>query len=281
MEVRKLRTEEHLRTRKLWEDIFKEDTPEFLDYYYAVKTKENEIYVIEDEGEIVSMLHLNPYTMRIGQELYQTHYIVAVATRTEYRRQGLMAKLMNHVIQVMKGRGEPFTFLMPANEAYYKPFGFQFVYEQKQGKVFGKQSEQLDIDFSYAMPEDGKEIADYANQKLTVYDIVTWRNQGYYETILAEQQSENGGILLARKEGKIVGVFCFSKDDEVHMWEPLFDDKEVLDHAIYLLTGSQEIGAKCIGYGDEKLQPIIMAKILDDKMKNVFENVQVFLNEVV
>ena len=188
---------------------------------------------------------------------------------------------MNHVIQVMKDRGEPFTFLMPANEAYYKPFGFQFVYEQKQGKVFGKQSEQLDIDFSYAMPEDCKEIADYANQKLTVYDIVTWRNQGYYETILAEQQSENGGILLARKEGKIVGVFCFSKDDEVHMWEPLFDDKEVLDHAIYLLTGSQEIGAKCIGYGDEKLQPIIMAKILDDKMKNVFENVQVFLNEVV
>ena len=281
MEVRKLRPEEHLRTRKLWEDIFKEDTPEFLDYYYTVKTKENEIYVIEDEGEIVSMLHLNPYTMRIGKEMYPTHYIVAVATRTEYRRQGLMAKLMNHVIQVMKDRGEPFTFLMPANEAYYKPFGFQFVYEQKQGKVFGKQSEQLDIDFSYAMPEDCKEIADYANQKLTVYDIVTWRNQGYYETILAEQQSENGGILLARKEGKIVGVFCFSKDDEVHMWEPLFEDKEVLEHAIYLLTGSQEIGAKCIGYGDEKLQPIIMAKILDDKMKNVFENVQVFLNEVV
>ena len=112
MEVRKLRPEEHLRTRKLWEKIFTEDTSEFLDYYYTVKTKENEIYVIEDEGEIVAMLHLNPYTMRVKNDLYQTHYIVAVATHKEYRRQGLMAKLMNHVIQVMKDRGELFTFLM-------------------------------------------------------------------------------------------------------------------------------------------------------------------------
>ena len=47
MEVRKLRTEEHLRTRKLWEDIFKEDTPEFLDYYYTVKTKENDMQYAE------------------------------------------------------------------------------------------------------------------------------------------------------------------------------------------------------------------------------------------
>ena len=52
MKVRKLRQEEHIRTRKLWEEIFTEDTPEFLDYYYSVKTSDNEIYVIEDDGEI-------------------------------------------------------------------------------------------------------------------------------------------------------------------------------------------------------------------------------------
>ena len=84
MKVRKLRQEEHIRTRKLWEEIFTEDTPRFLDYYYSIKTKDNEIYVIEENGEIVSMLHLNPYQMRIGDKFYQTHYIVAVATDERY-----------------------------------------------------------------------------------------------------------------------------------------------------------------------------------------------------
>jgi len=281
MEVRKLRLEEHFRTRKLWEDIFTEDTPEFLDYYYTVKAKDNEIYVIEDEGEIVSMLHLNPYTMRIRKELCQVHYIVAVATRTEYRRQGLMARLMNHAIQEMKDRGEPFTFLMPANEAYYKPFGFEFIYTQKQGRVCGKKRELLEINFSNATSKDCKKIADYANKELSAYDIVAWRDGGYYETILAEKSSENGGILLARRGEEIVGVFPFTKEQEVQVWEPLFDEKEVFEHAVYLLTESEEIGVNCIGYGDEKLQPIIMAKILDEKMKNIFQKAKVFLNEVV
>ena len=50
---RKLEKQEHIKTRKLWEEIFKEDTQEFLDYYYTVKTLENEIYVIEEDGTIL------------------------------------------------------------------------------------------------------------------------------------------------------------------------------------------------------------------------------------
>ena len=42
--IRKLEQEEHKKTRKLWEEIFCEDSKKFLDYYYSVKTKENEIH---------------------------------------------------------------------------------------------------------------------------------------------------------------------------------------------------------------------------------------------
>ena len=37
MIVRKLDQAEHGKTRKLWEEVFSEDTAEFLDYYYFVK----------------------------------------------------------------------------------------------------------------------------------------------------------------------------------------------------------------------------------------------------
>lgn len=284
MKLRKLHPEEHIKTRKLWEEIFTEDTPEFLDYYYSVKTKDNEIYVIEDGDEIVSMLHLNPYEMRIGDQIYQSHYIVAVATDERYRKRGLMRRLLNHAMQAMKDRGEPFTFLMPASEAIYKPFGFEFIYEQKQGKFVGRCCEDSSLIIERAKENDCNAIADFANQILQEYDIVTWRNTTYYQTLLAELASEDGGILLAKRDAQIEGVVCYAygcgKKENLIIREPLFYNEEDLQHAIYQLTGNKTEEVQCIGYGEET-KPMIMAKVLNPEFNVDLKNAKVFLNEVV
>lgn len=280
MTLRKLSLDEHIRTRKLWEEIFKEDTPEFLDYYYSEKTKDNEIYVIEESGEIVSMLHLNPYQMRIGDSLYATHYIVAVATKEQYRKQGLMRQLLNHAMQVMEERGEPFTFLMPASEAIYKPFGFKFIYEQKQGKLTGIQPEDTMLIWGDATEENCHEIAAFANTILQEYQVVTWRDAAYYQTLLSELESEDGGILLARRDGELQGVFCYVRDKEVVIREPLCRSERELRYAIYRLTGNETEEAQCIGYGED-CKPIIMAKVLNPNLDIDLQNAEVFINEVV
>ena len=61
MILRKLEQSEHDRTRRLWEEVFTEDTKAFLDYYYYIKTRDNQIYAVEEDGDICSMLQLNPY----------------------------------------------------------------------------------------------------------------------------------------------------------------------------------------------------------------------------
>ena len=281
MLCRKLQLEEHIRTRQLWEKIFTEDTPKFLDYYYSVKANDNEIYVIEDNGEIVSMLHLNPYQMRVKDKIYQTHYIVAVATDARYRHQGLMRQLLNHTMQVMADRGEPFTFLMPAAEAIYKPFGFEFVYEQKREKVSGKQCEDSTLEISEASPEQCHEIADFANEMLKPYDVVTWRDEKYYQTLLSELASEEGGILIAKKDSQIVGVFAYAKGKELQMHEPLTKQRTVLQHAIYHLAGNESDLVLCTGYGSEESKPMIMAKVLNPEFNFDLKNAKVFINEVV
>lgn len=53
MEIRKLESAEHGKTRFLWEKIFKEDSQTFVDYYYFIRTKENVIYVVEEDGATV------------------------------------------------------------------------------------------------------------------------------------------------------------------------------------------------------------------------------------
>lgn len=280
MKLRKLRPEEHIRTRRLWEEIFTEDTPEFLDYYYTVKTKDNEIYVIEEEGEIVSMLHLNPYQMRIRNKIYQTHYIVAVATDKRYRKRGLMRQLLNHSMMVMADRGEPFTFLMPAAEAIYKPFGFEFVYEQKREKVAGKKCVDDTLRIINASVEDCEVIADFANEFLKDYDVVTWRDAKYYMTLLSELASEDGGIVVLKRDSKIQGIFGYAKGEQLQIREPLFYDEEDLQHVIYYFTGNEKDKALCIGYGKET-KPMIMAKILNPQFDIDLKQVKVFINEVV
>ena len=281
MKLRKLHQEEHIKTRKLWEEIFTEDSPQFLDYYYSVKIRDNEIYVIEDGDEIVSMVHLNPYEMYVNNQIYQTHYIVAVATDVRYRKQGLMRKLLNHVMQVMSDRGEPFTFLMPAAEAIYKPFGFGFIYEQKSEKVVGKKSCDTMLEVIPAKEEYCREIADFANGYLQKYDVVTQRSEEYYKRLLAEQKSEGGGILIAKHNGIITGIFCYTSVGAIEIREPLFYDKEDLQHIIYLLTGNETQSVLCNGYGAEETKPIIMAKILSPDFKFDLKKAKVFLNEVV
>ena len=47
MKIKQLAVDEKRSTRALWEEVFSEDTREFLDYYYFIKTRDNDIYVIE------------------------------------------------------------------------------------------------------------------------------------------------------------------------------------------------------------------------------------------
>ena len=63
MEIRYLSPEEKERSRELYEDCFPEDTERFVDYYYKEKCKDNQILVLEDQEEICSMIHLNPFTI--------------------------------------------------------------------------------------------------------------------------------------------------------------------------------------------------------------------------
>ena len=119
MIIRKLEQNEHGKTRELWEQVFPEDTKEFLDYYYFVKARDNQIYVIEEEGEIRSMLQLNPYEIRIENRVFPSFYIIAVATQKEYRGRGYMGALLRECMQEMYSKKVPFTFLMPAAEAIY------------------------------------------------------------------------------------------------------------------------------------------------------------------
>lgn len=294
MEVRKLAIGEHGNTRALWEAVFPEDTKQFLDYYYFLKTRENEIYVVEEDHQIRSMLQLNPYSLQVAQEQFTGHYIIAVATDPGYRKRGYMGALLRKSMEEMYDRGELFTYLMPAAESIYTPYDFRFVYDQDvweydtnvdHGVIEEETSCHHDQDAEARIQVaetriqvieaglgDGALLAEFFQTNFANhYQVYANRNEGYYQTMLFEQQSENGGIRLLKKENQVVGTFLYSDEGELEIREPLClpGYEEAMYGAFFELCQERHYESAQIAasswkpnHGHMEKKPVIMVRIL-------------------
>ena len=117
--------EEQERTKPLYREVFPEDTRAFVDFYYRERPKR--ILAMEEDGEIIAMLHLNPFLISFFGKEIKASYIYAVATKKEKRRQGIMGELLRYSFTLLKEEGEAFCFLIPVAESIYSPYGFRTV----------------------------------------------------------------------------------------------------------------------------------------------------------
>lgn len=167
--IRYLLDNEKGKSEALYRAAFPEDKDAFVEYYYSYVTRDNKILVLEQEGEISSMLHLNPYQLSVNGVPVDAYYYVAVATKAECRHQGMMRKLLVKSLNDIHKESHPFTYLMPANRAIYEPFDFRIVYQQR--KV------ELPLE-----PE-------LANEKMAeLFDVYTLRDAWYVEKMLEEER---------------------------------------------------------------------------------------------
>lgn len=138
--------EEQERTKALYREIFPEDTEAFLDFYYKERPKR--ILAMEEDGQIIAMLHLNPFLLSFFGKEITASYIYAVATKKEKRRQGIMGELLRYAFQLLKEEGEAFCILIPVAESIYSPYGFRTV-----AKLALEESEPEEgINVLYAVP---------------------------------------------------------------------------------------------------------------------------------
>lgn len=279
---------ENQRARKLYEEIFDEDSPAFVDYYFRVKAAENEIFVVENEKqEILATLHLNPYEMMFCGEKVKTNYIVAVATRADCRHQGMMRSLLQASLQEMYRREETFTWLMPAAEAIYRPFGFRFIYEKNKMTVTADVLQRAETDENWqihsdqevsgdifceeAKKEDLAELACFAEKQLSkLAEVYTVHDIAYFEQRMQEVGCEGESLILIRKEKEICGYFLALKKDR-EAWEIVVEDavqKKAFPAVLHWFGASEE---KCTftafpqiweQYAQSENVPAIMGRIV-------------------
>ncbi len=133
-------------TRKLYEETFN-DPKEFVDYYYKDKCSDNTIIVNKINGEVVSMVHLNPYILSVCGKKIKSYYLVAGATKKDLRGKGEQAKVLDMAFRLMKEQHIPFCYLLPVNEKRLTWDGFQKIcsFSQKKLNDYEKIKNNYDI----------------------------------------------------------------------------------------------------------------------------------------
>lgn len=183
--------------RDLWQEAF-HDPEAFADYYFEQVFPKNQVLVAKEKDGIRSMLHLNPYVWNCQQIIF--HYIVGVATRENCRRQGYMARCLTKALQDMEGNGEPFTYLMPANPEYYKPF--QFVEWKKEQRWEWKAWREKRTKWQYS--------------------IYPARSKAYMERLQEEVACEKGGIIKGKNDIYAAYVLDTSENQQKILIQQIF-----------------------------------------------------------
>lgn len=264
----------------LWQECF-HDPEAFADYYFETVASRNKIIYLKDNEKLCAMAHLNPYTLYVDGHYAPSAYIVGVATHPEERHKGYMRAILGKAAEDLYQERMPFVYLMPASPDIYRPFGFEYIYQQfviekNPGRQKRPPHDLAVITSKPASIKDLTAVILFANQCLMArYEVFAYRDQAYYEKLLAEVEAEQGEFILIYRDVRLIGYVAYGKDDGVEIKECLYapeEDKHVLrwltNHfknqkaKILTLPLSMSVSIKEPDFWNSYYKPIIMGRII-------------------
>ena len=162
---------------------------EEVEFFFSQKFSLKNCLIGETDEKIVCALHLMDASFVFKSFNERVYYVYAAATLPEYRKKGLMTRLLEYSFKVTKERGKSYSVLKPENTALYD-------FYQKLGyKKFFKESI-------------------YTIERKEFFDLIKLRNKSFKETngehtkkespeeILKEALLNRGGILFTESHIK-------------------------------------------------------------------------------
>ena len=132
---------------ELWDYCFEKRQEPFFQYYFGEYVGKNNMVIggfekvgpVDANGKqgekLRTMVHVNPYMLRIRGQEQLTPYLVGVATAPEARGQHALGPLLETTFEVLRSEGFTFATLMPIYAGIYLPYDFAYCYYGLQYKM--------------------------------------------------------------------------------------------------------------------------------------------------
>lgn len=106
----------------LWQEAFG-DSPEEAGFYLERRHRHENMLVDESAGQIHGMMSMLPLELLTPQKTLKARYVFAVATKKEYRGQGVSTRLIEEAHRSMQAAGIDASLLVPANPSLFEYYG--------------------------------------------------------------------------------------------------------------------------------------------------------------
>lgn len=216
--------------KNLWAQNFEQPGDPFYEYYFNEYCGKDNMVVggFDEQDHLLTMLHLNPYMLRIRGSEILTPYIAGVATDKEHRGKHLMGELMQTVFQMLRSQSFPFVWLLPVAGKIYEPYGFAFV--DKRAKC-----NYQDLQKKFILQKTGLEqsVLQPLYEQFTAGKNAVVRTDFQWNKLLSVYQGEQAECELIMENGKAVGYVIREGD-------------EVMEHIPFVAEGDERNMLRCI-----------------------------------
>lgn len=252
MKVKRLEEFEKKDILPVYEDIF-DDSDAYVNYFHNEVLPGSEVFACIVNDGITGVLCLIPKNVSVGNQKMLCHYIYGVATKTEWRRQGVMSCIIKNAINhlYLSGMGDYFTYLIPSpvsNVGIYEKYGFGAVMDKScdshidmkmkintNMEINNEMNTDVDIDINIhfqnkylnavlkkrAEYSDAKRLSQFAEAYVSkTYGVYLTKDRHYFERMLMLMEAEGGGVDIYFVDGNIVGYRIGFDDETV---EEVFD----------------------------------------------------------
>lgn len=282
---------------ELWDYCFEKRQEPFFQYYFGEYVGKNNMVIggfekvgpVDENGKqrerLRTMVHVNPYMLRIRGQEQLTPYLVGVATAPEARGQHAFGPLLQTTFEVLRSEGFTFATLMPIYAGIYLPYEFAYCY-------FGLQ-------YKMSLTDLGRELAGAAGKELAVereplqkellaplyakltsqYNGVPLRTDFQWKKLLTVHELEGMQCAVVYREGAACGyMFYYISEGCFTVHELLADGfdarNRLLQYASMHQSAAKEFAWMApardktyLGFTDQSLapqvKPFMMARCLD------------------
>lgn len=208
--------------KKLWNEAFG-DSESDIQFFLDGRFNPINTLILEENGEIASMLFLIEGKMHINHVDYPSYYLYAACTSKKFRGRGFMVSLLSEAKQISSDRGIDFICLMPGEESlfdfykkngYFTAFNKKVLFIDKKNNVFPK----VESGYCHINSEELRDKAfapfNYFKWDKNSIDFAIKHNKLYGGELIASRK----GFCLYNKNGNEINVkeFAFTEKDFEH-----------------------------------------------------------------
>ena len=238
--------------RDLWTYSFEKPGTAFYDYYFQEYCGKNNMVVggfeeVNKWERLRTMVHINPYRLRLrGQELL-VPYLVGVATAPEARGRHCLEELLDTTFEILRAQECSFVTLMPIYAGIYLPYGFAYTYYRHKYEGSITMFKTLPTSSSLRMEREPltKELLTPLYARLTEkYNGLPIRTDFQWQKLLAVHSGEGVQAVVAYNEEGPVGYMLYTLNEGTLTIIELLASEVIVRNSLLKYASGHESEAK-------------------------------------